>query len=148
MDGVLDDRSEQLIDDLVNDPSLQRVWARYHPTSNSLKQNLSHSIHAKLADNIVEAISNKLVIYAPGKISTHPIVKPVTGFAIATSVVAMAILSLQQSSIEQVETASSQIAKQVTTPVTSGSQYVFPASAVSVESKQVKQYSKLAQIQE
>lgn len=138
MDGEFGEHSEQIIDDLVREPSLQKVWARYHLISDSLKQNLPRGIHVNLADNVSKAIASEPIIFAPGKTSTQTIVKPIVGFAIAASVAAMAILSLQQNGDEQVATASPQIAKQTTAPVTSTSQYVFPASAVSTEIKQVK----------
>ena len=138
MDGEFGDHSEQIIDDLVKEPSLQKVWARYHLISDSLKQNLPQAIHINLAENVSKAISCEPAIFKPGKISIQTIVKPVVGFAIAASVAAMAILSLQQNGDDQAETALPQIAKQVTVPAASDSQYVFPASADRVETRQVK----------
>ena len=95
MDGEIDGQDKNLVDRLLKDPELSDTWSRYHLISDCLKQNLPERIDRDLAANISKSVQNEPAIVAPVRLS-HPLVKPVTGFAIAASVTALAILGIQQ----------------------------------------------------
>ena len=95
MDGELDGRDKNLVDQLLKDPELLDTWSRYHLVSDCLKQCLPDSIDRGLAGNISKSLQKEPAIVAPVRLS-HPLLKPVTGFALAASVTALAILGIQQ----------------------------------------------------
>ncbi len=95
MDGELDGRDKNLVDQLLKDPELLGAWSRYHLVSDCLKQCLPDSIDRDLAGNISKSLQKEPAIVTPVRLS-HPLLKPVTGFALAASVTALAILGIQQ----------------------------------------------------
>ncbi len=95
MDGEIDGQDKKLVDRLLKDPELSDTWSRYHLISDCLKQNLPERIDRDLAVNVSKSVQNEPAIVAPVRLS-HPLIKPVTGFAIAASVTALAILGIQQ----------------------------------------------------
>ena len=95
MDGEIDGQDKNLVDQLLKDPELLDTWSRYHLVSDCLKQSLPESIDKNLAGNISKSLQKEPAIVAPVRLS-HPLIKPVAGFAIAASVTALAILGIQQ----------------------------------------------------
>ncbi len=96
VDGELDIGSQSTIDNLLQTPSLQASWARYHLISDSLQKHIPAAIDTGLADRISADIQKEPTILAPRAGSKNVILKPLAGLAIAASVAAMAILGIQQ----------------------------------------------------
>lgn len=95
MDNEIDDLNKDLVDDLLKDPDLLDTWSRYHLISDSLKQRLPECIDRNLAKNVSNSLRDEPIIVAPDRFGQR-FVRPVTGFAIAASVAALAILGIQQ----------------------------------------------------
>ncbi len=95
MDGEIDGRHENLVDQLLKDPEMLDTWSRYHLISDCLKQCLPERIDNALAENISKSLRKEPTVIAPGRFA-HTLIKPVAGFAIAASVAALAILGIQQ----------------------------------------------------
>ena len=95
MDGEIDGQDKNLVGQLLKEPELLDTWSRYHLISDCLKHHLPEHIDKDLAGNVSKSVQKEPAIVAPVRLS-HPLIKPITGFAIAASVTALAILSIQQ----------------------------------------------------
>lgn len=105
MDGELDEaEAEQLLSQLKTDKDLRAAWGRYHLAGSALRaENVLGS--AKLAARITAQIKNEPQILAPNNWLRQPakkIIKLTGSLAIAASVAAVAIVSLQVETTEQV----------------------------------------------
>lgn len=97
LDGELERSSASMLNALRDNPEYRQIWQRYHLIGESLRGNLPGHIDMGLADRISAAIQNEPPILAPRTL-THPVLRPVIGFAIAASVTAIAILGVRQAS--------------------------------------------------
>ena len=96
MDGELDDLA---IKRLLEDKSIKQYWHRYHIISDVLHNHTPLHTDTQLCLRISELIKDEPAILAPTTSRTarqlQHYLKPVAGAAIAASVAAMAILSVQ-----------------------------------------------------
>ena len=95
MDGELDDYQKSAVDQILKEPELMDTWSRYYLISDCLNQRLPEYLDRNLAGEISETLKDEPAIVAPRSFS-RSFIKPVTGFAIAASVTALAILGIQQ----------------------------------------------------
>ena len=85
-------RDKNLVGQLLKEPELLDTWSRYHLISDCLKHHLPEHIDKDLAGNVSKSVQKEPAIVLPP--SACPVI--LTGFAIAASVTALAILSIQQ----------------------------------------------------
>ncbi|MCY4210911.1 MAG: sigma-E factor negative regulatory protein [Gammaproteobacteria bacterium] len=99
MDGEADGQQRELIDELLQDPELLETWSRYHLISDCLQQHApaqgTAQLDRDLAARVAKSLEQEPTILAPTRVPAR-LVKPVTGFAIAASVAALAIFGIQQ----------------------------------------------------
>ncbi len=96
MDGELSDAdSKDLIRALLSDRALRAAWERYHLISSILKSSIPTAYGRMLVDRVSDALSEEPTVLAP-QWHVNRFVKPVAGFAIAASVAAVAVLTVQQ----------------------------------------------------
>lgn len=114
MDGELGEaESQKLLSQLKTDKDLRAAWGRYHLAGSVLREEATHISDTKLADSlakrVAKEIENEPQILVPRnwlrhsnrKITKKKIIGMVGSFAIAASVAAIAIISLQVETTEQ-----------------------------------------------
>jgi len=85
-----------LLDDLRQDSELQGCWSRYHLVSDALHANLSLADATRLSERVWAALEDEPTVLAPRRNTRlPPLTKQVAGLAIAASVAAIAIFSVQ-----------------------------------------------------
>lgn len=85
-----------LLDDLRQDSELQGCWSRYHLVSDALHANLSLADATRLSERVWAALEDEPTVLAPRRNTRlPPLAKQVAGLAIAASVAAIAIFSVQ-----------------------------------------------------
>ncbi len=99
--SLVDDKQDDpsIIDVLGCDEELRRTWGRYHLISNCLKGHLPKRVDCALADRIKASMADEPAIIIPGSKYNRVIqkmIKPVTSFAMAASIAAMAVYVWQQ----------------------------------------------------
>jgi len=133
VDGEIDDQSDQIIDTLIQNPSMRNTWWRYHLISDVLSRELSGYTDSRLADEISAKIKDEPTVLSPQRNAAAAYVKPLAGLAIAASVAAMAILGVQQNRQELPEVSNPpQIIAQAPV-VTPERQYTFPSRPASIQ---------------
>ena len=104
MDGELrGSAAHQAISTLQRDPELCKAWGRYHLIREALRKDLpDRLIIGDVAARVSHALMNEPTILAPRKVTLEakfralsPMLKQLSGLAIAASVTAVAILSVQ-----------------------------------------------------
>ena len=95
MDGEVDGHPRELADDLSRDPELLDTWSRYHLIADCLQGNMPEHMDRELAGKVAKSLEQEPAIVAPIRFPST-FMKPVTGFAIAASVAALAIFGIQQ----------------------------------------------------
>ncbi len=91
---------EWMLNRLAKDVDLKVRWQRYHMVSDAMKNNLPAAVNLDFADRIRQAIDEDspplpLRSSFPSPPSGLSWYKPVTGFALAASVAAVAVLGLR-----------------------------------------------------
>lgn len=88
---------DRIIDYLHDNPELRRRWQRYHITSDVLRRQLSYHVDLDFAERLRTALDQEPTILAPRALPdrSRPLVQRVAGFAVAASVAALAIFSVQ-----------------------------------------------------
>ncbi len=85
-----------LLDDLRQDSELQGCWSRYHLVSDALHANLSLADATRLSERVWAALEDEPTVLAPRRNTRlPPLAKQAAGLAIAASVAAIAIISVQ-----------------------------------------------------
>lgn len=96
---------EQLLDKISGDPESKKRWHRYHLIRDTLHSNLPDAVDPEFSSAVMSAIADEPSIFAPHtkqsikQPSKHkalsPVAKQVAGMAIAATVAAVAVLSVQ-----------------------------------------------------
>ncbi len=103
MDGELSEsETHQLIGTLQNDAELKKIWESYHLISAAIHHNLPDKLEQNVARNVISTLATEPTVLAPrgvkleSKLRTHtPFFRQIAGLAVAASVTAVAILSVQ-----------------------------------------------------
>ena len=102
MDGELNEaETGRLLDQLQRDAGLRTCWTRYHLISDTLRSDLTGHIKHNVATCVIKALESEPIHFSPRRATPHPsrftphIFKPLAGFAVAASIAAVAVLSLQ-----------------------------------------------------
>lgn len=104
MDGELNEiETSRLLQQLERDLSLRTCWSRYHFISDALRSDLTCHIKHNVANRVIQALESEPIHLSPRHARPHPsrltpsIFKPLAGLAVAASIAAVAVLSLQTS---------------------------------------------------
>ena len=105
MDGELDSRERNIaIENIEVDPDTKLSWQRYHMIGDTMRNTMPATVKPDLATKLNEMLENEPAILAPksshrrrDKIISKDFTKPLAGLAVAASVTAVAIFSLQNS---------------------------------------------------
>lgn len=104
MDGELNEaETGRLLDQLQRDARLRTCWTRYHLISDTLRSDLTCHIKHNVANRVMLALASEPVHLSPRRLTPHPsrftpyIFKPLAGLAMAASIAAVAVISLQTS---------------------------------------------------
>lgn len=121
LDGELGHaESLKLIKQLDSDLELRGCWQRYHLYGSALRDELTPVLSADFSQRVSDVLANEPVQFAPAKMTKkRRIVGPVAGFAVAASLVGIAIL-LQKPAIQNTED----------TPVPSVAEVTIPLSLI------------------
>ena len=110
MDGELNEaETGRLLDQLQRDAGLRTCWTRYHLISDTLRSDLTCHIKHNVANRVIQALEFEPIHLSPHRTAPHPslltphpkffnwtsVFKPLAGFAVAASITAVAVLSLQ-----------------------------------------------------
>lgn len=102
MDGELSEaETGRLLDQLQRDAGLRMCWTRYHLISDALRSDLTCHIKHNVANRVIQALESEPIHLSPRRATPHPsrltphIFKPLAGLAVAASITAVAVLSLQ-----------------------------------------------------
>lgn len=103
MDGELSDsETHHLISVLQNDPELKKVWGNYHLIRAAIHNDLPDKLEQDVARNVISALASEPTVLAPRGVALEsklrgltPAFRQIAGLAIAASVTAVAILSVQ-----------------------------------------------------
>lgn len=87
-----------LFDSLTSDNDIKAKWARYNLVSDVLNERDHHHVDKSWFSNLSAKIDKEPTVLAPrvSRTFTQKVVKQVSGFAVAATVAAVAILSVQQ----------------------------------------------------
>lgn len=95
IDGeVAMDQAAQLIDRVVEDPSLRAAWRRYHLVSDVLHNTLSDLGANDLQERVRQSIDAEAITF-PRHRELPSFIKPVAGLALAASVAVVAIIGFR-----------------------------------------------------
>lgn len=95
IDGeVATEQAAQLIDRIVEDPSLRAAWGRYHLVSDVLHNTLSDLGANDLQERVRESIDSEPIAF-PRRRELASFIKPVAGLALAASVAIVAIIAFR-----------------------------------------------------
>lgn len=116
VDGELSEHEQkQLLRELTTNPELSRMWERFHVIRAAVKHELDMTVSPKTADHIFEKVQNSSDSISPvsgGITYRRPIVRAISGLAIAASVAGLAIFGIQTFTIDNrnntIQTASTQ----------------------------------------
>lgn len=107
MDGELGEvESQELLTQLKTNKELRAVWNRYHFAGAALREESIQINDPRLAGRVAKEIASEPQILVPGnwwRQSNRKIIKMAGSFAIAASVAAIAIISLQVETTEQID---------------------------------------------
>jgi sigma-E factor negative regulatory protein RseA len=105
MDGELDEaETDRLLDQLQRDAGLRMCWTRYHLISDALRSDLTCHIKHNVANRVIQALESEPIHLSPRRSPSQtktkstawtPFFKPLAGLAVAASIAAVAVLSLQ-----------------------------------------------------
>lgn len=98
MDGELSEHEQaQLLADLTRDPELAQTWEHYHVIRAALRKELGPLMLGGLSERVAGQIDSVSVgdAVAPARQPWRPAVRWTSGFALAATVTAIAILSAQ-----------------------------------------------------
>lgn len=97
MDGEADRNLKQVI--AHHDEETRSCWRRYHLIRDVLRDGQPLKLSSGFCDRVMQALESEPVIFCPNRISrarfASKVLKPVAGLAIAASVAAVTVFSLQ-----------------------------------------------------
>lgn len=93
LDGELGQtESEQLIKQLVADNDLRGQWRRYNTYRSVMRDELSPALSSGFSDRVIQALADEPVQLAPASLPKRNRLRGPVGFAIAASLIGIAIL--------------------------------------------------------
>lgn len=110
IDGELEDSKLSItFGEICQDEELKNCWQRYHLIRDTLQSSLPNKINFKFSQSVMAALESEPAILMPVSFSNNqssagkkqakqnltPVMKRVVGFAIAASVAAIAVMSVQ-----------------------------------------------------
>ncbi len=106
--SLLDDEQtvdSTLINSLLNSKETKAKWARYNLVSDVLNDRYQHKVDKAWFVELSDKLDDEPTILAPrvNRTFTQKLVKQVTGFAVAATVAMVAILSLQQTQVSEID---------------------------------------------
>lgn len=110
--------SDEMLNELSNDPELSQAWERYHLVSNILQDEVPEVIHTDLAASISDAIAKEPTVLAPQKSTSLfakasakviQFSKPIGQMAIAASAAGLMIMSVQQNNMVETQVVPTQV---------------------------------------
>ncbi len=101
VDGELSDTElEQAAGQLSGDQTLHATWQRYHLIGDILRDDVADGLHGlQVAARVREALADEPVVLAPRRRKSTAW-KPVAGFAIAATVAAVAVITVQPGQVD------------------------------------------------
>ena len=136
MDGEIEGRAEDTLDNLMSSPSLRDTWWRYHLISDAMNRNLADTIDKDMAGRITDIIAGDTVVFARNRFLSNRFFKPAAGFAIAATVATVAILGFRHSPVDQPEQATTlQVADKTPAYNMNVSRYTFPVATDAVSTR-------------
>lgn len=136
MDGEIDSNSDQAVESLLASATLRKTWQRYHLIGDALNRSLPPALDRGLASRLAGDIAREPVSINQRRRARNRYFKPVIGLAIAASVCAIAILSIQQEPNIAPASAPVQIAESQRPQInTNFDSYTFPAATQVVTSQ-------------
>jgi sigma-E factor negative regulatory protein RseA len=113
--SVVEQNSEQAIDDMLKDEHLSTTWRQYHLIGDVIRDEIPQTLQLDLSTQIAEAIADEPSILAPKnaskasnqhsdlKAKVVQLIKPVGQLAIAASAAGLMILGVQQNTVDNNE---------------------------------------------
>ncbi len=105
MDGELNEaETRKMLSEIEKNKDLRATWSRYHLAASALHDDIIQLSNSSLASKISKEIAGEPIIVSPGwwRQSNKKAIKLAGSFAIAASVAAIAVVSLQVDSPDQV----------------------------------------------
>jgi len=93
------DSADRLFRSMQEDDALREKWARYHLVRDIVKRETSANLTHNLAERVSMVIDNEPVILAPRQLGRKPVsafARQVAGLAVAASITAITILTIQE----------------------------------------------------
>ncbi len=140
MDGEIE-LSQSELQRLASDDELKSCWTRYHVIRETMTQRINLAVTDDWYDKLHAQLDQEPTVLAPANVVSPPgrkVFKQVAGFAVAATVAAIAIVSLQNNQIDPV-TKSPELA-QVNPPAIN----VVPNQAIARVSATVNDKSRLS----
>lgn len=104
MDGELNEaETSKILSQLEKDKDLRATWSRYHLAASALHDDITQLSNSGLADKVAKEIAAEPFVVSPGwwRQSNKKAIKLAGSLAIAASVAAIAVISLQVDSPNQ-----------------------------------------------
>jgi negative regulator of sigma E activity len=96
MDGELDGDPATVIDSLMREEALRRKWTRYHLIADVMHQSLPERLDSRFAARVAATLRTEPTVLSPVRRRLPAYLKPAAGLAIAASVAAMAVITVQR----------------------------------------------------
>lgn len=107
---VIEQASEQLIDDMLKDEHLSNTWKNYHLIGDVIRDEIPQTLQLDLSSQIASAIADEPTVLAPNssknkettglKAKVIQLMKPVGQLAIAASAAGLMIIGVQQNTAD------------------------------------------------
>ena len=121
VDGELDNFDQDL-ERLSKDKELQARWMRYHLIRDVISGHAPEKSTINLADKVSQALENEPTVLAPRHRYPQQFLKQAAGLAIAATVSTVAIISFQNTSINETNFSPASIAKAPTPSIDTNTQ--------------------------
>lgn len=96
MDGELDGDPATVIDSLMREEAMRRKWTRYHLIADVIHQSLPERLDSRFAARVAATLRTEPTVLSPVRRRLPAYLKPAAGLAIAASVAAMAVITVQR----------------------------------------------------
>lgn len=111
MDGELHDQHDQRdqdkwLEQLGNDQEMQAMWQRYHLARDAMKGQLSEFPTLDISAAVSASLKQEPAIFTPiwRRLSPRYVMKQVAGLAVAAAVGTIAVISVQQTQLDSLDT--------------------------------------------
>lgn len=96
IDGELNGDPTPVIDGLMRDEEMRRKWMRYHLIADAMHQSLPECLDSRFGSRVAAALRTEPTVLSPTRRRLPAYLKPAAGLAIAASVAAMAVITVQR----------------------------------------------------